>query len=70
MGAKMQRLEVVRGRSELLSHFSMPQENPSQVAGDILSQAAYSTPRCHQNTDNFRTDARKNAATRGGQRAL
>ena len=26
----MQRLEVVRGRSEFLSHFSIPQANPTQ----------------------------------------
>ena len=32
MGAKMQRLEVVRGHSEFLSHFSIPQANPTQVA--------------------------------------
>ena len=30
MGATMQRLEVVRGHSEFLSHFSIPQENPTQ----------------------------------------
>ena len=30
MGAKMQRLEVVTGRSEFLSHFSTPQANPTQ----------------------------------------
>ena len=29
-----------------------------------------STHRCHQNKTNFNADARKNAATRGGQRAL
>ena len=29
-GAKMQRLEVVRGHSEFLSHFSIPQANPTQ----------------------------------------
>ena len=30
MGAKMQRLEVVRGRTEFLSDFSIPQANPTQ----------------------------------------
>ena len=30
MAAKMQRLEVVRGRSEFLSHFSVPQANSTQ----------------------------------------
>ena len=30
--AKMQRLEVVRGRSEFLTHFSTPQANPTQLA--------------------------------------
>ena len=29
--AKMQRLEVVRGHSEFLSHFSIPQANPTQT---------------------------------------
>ena len=29
MAAKMQRLEVVRGQSEFLSHFSLPQANPN-----------------------------------------
>ena len=35
MGANMQRLEVVRGRSEFLSHFSILQANPTQVACDV-----------------------------------
>ena len=30
MGAKMQRLEVVRGRSEFLSDFSVSRANPTQ----------------------------------------
>ena len=39
MGAKMQRLEVVRGHSEFLSHFSIPQANPTQpVTRDCLLQ--------------------------------
>ena len=37
MGAKMQRLEVVRGHSEFLSHFSIPQANPTQPVIDYRS---------------------------------
>ena len=41
LGAKMQRLEVVRGQSEFLSHFSIPQANPTQsVSGQRRGPAA------------------------------
>ena len=49
--AKMQRLEVVRGHPEFLSHFSIPQANPTQPV--FIRSAVYSTSSEHSLSRNF-----------------
>ena len=47
------------------------QEAHTHPGETMVSQAGSEFyARCHQNNANFDTDGRKNAATRGGQRAL
>ena len=80
-GSELYGRAAVIARDMAAHHPCPPSSAPSALFQDRAARSAaaqirihrlaqHSTQRCHQNKANFNTDGRKNAATRGGQRAI